>query len=139
MRQFSNINPLERIISCASYLTAGMAGFIWWIIAVVIKKNVKPFLIYHIMQSIFLSIAYFIFMELYKLVFIIFAKIPLINAFMFFFNSVINGPLPLFWGMSLLQVLTTTLMLYLAITSFCGRYTYIPWVSDIINTNLGRK
>lgn len=139
MKQSSSINPLERIIACASYLTAGMAGFIWWIIAILIKKNVKPFLIYHIMQSIFISIAYFIFIELYKLVFIIIAKIPVINAIMFFFNTVITGPLPLFWGLSLLQVLTTAIMLYLAATSFMGIYTYIPWVSDIINTNTGRK
>ena len=91
------------------------------------------------MQSIFLSIAYFIFIELYKLVFIIFAKIPIINACMFFFDNILNGPQPLIFGLSLLQALTTTLMLYLAITSLAGIYTYIPWVSDIINTNTGRK
>ena len=139
MRPHNSINPLDRIIAAASYLTAGMAGFVWWIVSILIKKNVKQFLIYHIMQSIFLSIAYFIFIELYKLVFVIFAKIPLINAFMFFFDNILNGPLPLMFGLSLLQVFTTTIMIYLAITSFAGIYTYIPWVSDIININTGRK
>lgn len=139
MRQFNSINPLERVIAAASYLTAGMAGFIWWIIAILIKKNVKQFLIYHIMQSIFISIAYFIFVQLYQLIFVIVAKIPIINAFMFFINTIINNPLPLFMGLSLIQVLTTTVMFYLAITSFMGMYTYIPWVSDIININSGRK
>ena len=139
MRQFNSINPLERVIAAASYLTACMAGFIWWIIAILIKKNVKQFLIYHIMQSIFISIAYFIFVQLYQLIFVIVAKIPIINAFMFFINTIINNPLPLFMGLSLIQVLTTTVMFYLAITSFMGMYTYIPWVSDIININSGRK
>lgn len=139
MKQSSSVNPLERVLAAASYLTAGMVGFVWWIVAILIKKRVKPFLIYHIMQSIFLSIAYFIFIELYKLVFIIFAKIPLINALMFFFNSLINNPLPLFWGLSLLQVFTTAVLLYLATTSFMGMYSYIPWVSDIIDINTGRK
>ena len=139
MKPFNSVNPLERIIGASSYLTAGMVGFIWWIIAVLIKKNVKQFLIYHIMQSIFISIAYFIFIELYKLVFVIVAKIPIINAFMFFINTLINNPLPLFMGLSLIQVLTTTIMFYLAVTSFMGMYTYIPWVSDIININSGRK
>ena len=139
MKQFNSVNPLERVIAASSYLTAGMVGFIWWIIAVLIKKNVKQFLIYHIMQSIFISIAYFIFIELYKLVFVIVAKIPIINAFMFFINTVINNPLPLFMGLSLIQVLTTTIIFYLAVTSFMGMYTYIPWVSDIININTGRK
>ena len=139
MKQSSAVNPLERILAAATYLTAGMVGFVWWLIAVLIKKRVKPFLIYHIMQSIFISIAYFIFIELYKLVFIIFAKIPILNAIMFFLNSLINNPLPLFWGLSMLQVFTTTVLLYLAITSFMGMYSYIPWVSDIININTGRK
>ena len=139
MRFNNSINLIDRIIASASYLTAGMAGFIWWIIAMLIKKNVKPFLIYHIMQSIFLSIAYFIFIELYKLVFIIFAKVPIINAIMFFLDNILNGPQPLIFGLSLLQAFTTTIMLYLAITSLVGIYTYIPWVSDIINTNTGRK
>lgn len=139
MKQSNSVNPLERVLAAASYLTAGMVGFVWWIIAILIKKRVKPFLIYHIMQSIFISIAYFILIELYKLVYIIFAKIPLINALMFFFNSLINNPLPLFWGLSMLQVFTTSILIYLAATSFMGMYSYIPWVSDIIDINTGRK
>ena len=131
--------PIERIISALTYLTAGMAGFVWWIIAIIFKKGVRPFLIYHIMQSIFISIAYFIFLELYKLVFIIFAKIPLINSLFFMFNSVINGPISLFYGYSLLQIFTTAVVLYLSVTSFMGYYSYIPWVSDIINGNTGRR
>ena len=139
MKQSNSVNPLERVLAAASYLTAGMVGFVWWIIAILIKKRVKPFLIYYIMQSIFISIAYFILIELYKLVYIIFAKIPLINALMFFFNSLINNPLPLFWGLSMLQVFTTSILIYLAATSFMGMYSYIPWVSDIIDINTGRK
>jgi len=138
LNQFSNINPLEKIISSLSYLTAGMAGFIWLIIAAFMKKTVKPFLMYHIMQSIFLSIAYFLFIELYKLFFIVIAKVPIINSILFLFNSILFNPLPLFWGMSLFQVFTTTVVLYLAITSLLGKYSYIPYVSDIIKRNVGR-
>lgn len=140
MRQFNNtIYPIERVISSATYLTTGMAGFIWLIIAAVIKKRVTPFLMYHILQSIFISIAYFIFISLYRLTFIIFAKIPLINAIVFGIDRFFNAPLILFYGLSLLQIVTTIIILYLAITSFCGKYSYIPWVSDIINNNTGRK
>ena len=139
MKQFDTINPMERIISAASYLTAGMAGFLWLILAAFLKKRIKSFLMFHIMQSIFLSIAYFLFIELYKLIFIILVKIPLLNSLFLFFNSLIFNPLPLFWGMSLMQVFTTTLILYLAITSFIGQYSYIPWVSDIIRNNTGDR
>ena len=139
MRQYNSVHPIERIISAATYLTAGMAGFVWLIIAALMKKRVTQFLMYHTFQSIFLYIAYFLFFELYKLIFIIVAKIPLFNTVMFIFNNLINSPLPLLNGFSLLQALTSAVMLYLAITAFMGQYSYIPWVSDIINANTGRK
>ena len=140
MRQYSNEpSPIEKIISAASYLTAGMAGFIWIIVAAFMKKNIKSFLMYHIMQSIFLSIAYFLFMELYKLTFIAFAKIPLFNVLIFCINVLLFNPLPIFWGLSLLQVLTSGIILYLAVTSFMGMYSYVPFVSDIIRGNTNTK
>jgi hypothetical protein len=135
LRQFNTISPIERIISAASYLTAGMAGFIWMIIGAVLKKQITPFLMYHILQSIFLSIAYFILVELSKLLFVILYKIPLINAIPYF----INMPLPLFYNLSIIQVITTAVILYLAITSFMGMYSYFPYVSEIINSNTGRR
>ena len=130
---------IERIISAATYLTAGMAGFVWLIVAVLLNKRPTQFILYHTFQSIFLYIVYFIFFELYKLVFIIIAKIPIINAVMFMFNNLINSPITLLSGLSLLQAFTSAVILYLAITSFMGQYSYIPWVSDIINSNTGRK
>lgn len=138
MKQFNEISPIERIIAAASYLTAGTAGFIWIIIAAVFKKNIKSFLMFHIMQSIFLSIAYFLLIELYKFAFIAFAKVPLLNIGVYFINNILFNPLPLFWGLSLLQIFTTTIILYLAVTSFIGMYSYIPWVSDIIKGNTGK-
>lgn len=135
--QYNTINPMERIISAASYLTAGLAGFLWLILAAILKKTVKSFLMYHIMQSIFISIVYFLFIELYKLLFVILVKIPLINSLFLFFNSVVFNPLPLFWGMSLMQVFTSTVILYLIITSFMGMYSYIPYISNIIKSNTG--
>ena len=139
MRQFNTINPMERIISAASYLTAGMVGFIWLIIAALLRKTVKSFLMFHIMQSIFISIAYFLFIKLYQLVFIILVKIPLINSLLLFFNSIVFNPLPIFWGMSLIQLFTSAVIIYLVITSFMGMYSYIPYVSDIIKTNTGNR
>lgn len=139
LRQFDNINPLERIIASASYFTAGMAGFIWMIIAALLKKGIKPFLMFHIFQAIFISIAYFIFIELYKLLFIILVKIPLINSMFLLFNGLIFNPLPIFWGMSLMQIFTSMIILYLAITSFIGQYSYLPYVSDIIKSYTGNR
>lgn len=125
--------PIERILSAATYLTAGGVGFVWLIIAAFMRKTVTPFLMYHIMQSIFLSILFFLVSVLGELVYVILYKIPLINAIPYF----INMPLSFLFGLSLLQAFTTTVILYLAITSGMGYYSYLPWVSDIIRGNVG--
>lgn len=129
------IYPIERIISAASYLTAGGAGFIWLLVAAVMKKHVTPFLMYHILQSIFLSIAYFLLTVFAELIYVILYRIPVVNAIPYF----INMPIPYLFGLSIIQGFTTLVILYLAITSFMGLYSYIPWVSNIINTNTGRR
>jgi len=129
------IYPIERIISAATYLTAGGVGFVWLIIAALMKKRVTPFLMYHIMQSIFLAIAYFLLTTLCELTYVILYRIPLINAIPYF----INMPLPFLFGLSIVQGITTGIILYLAITAFMGQYSYFPWVSDIINQNTGRR
>ena len=135
MRPSNEIYPIERIISAASYLTAGFAGFIWLIIAAILRKRVTPFLMYHILQSIFLSILYFLLVTFAELIYVILYRIPLINAIPYF----INMPLPFLFNLSIVQTLTTAIILYLAITSAMGMYSYLPWVSDIINVNTGRK
>ena len=133
------IYPIERIISCASYLTLGLAGFIWLIVATLLKKRVTDFIMYHIMQSIFLSMAYYVLVLLSKLapvqfLYMLLYKIPLINLIPYF----INMPLPLFMGLSLFQLLKVLIILYLAGSSFMGIYTYVPYVSNIIKGNTGK-
>ena len=132
MQPSKQIYPIERLISAlSSFANINEYGFI----AALMKKHVTPFLLYHILQSIFLSILYFLIATFADLIYVILYRIPLINAIPYF----INMPLPFLFGLSILQGLTTAVILYLAITAFCGIYSYIPWVSDIINTNTGRK
>ncbi len=129
------IYPIERIISAASYLTAGGVGFMWLIVTALLKKHLTPFLLYHIMQSIFLSILYFLIATFAELIYVILYRIPVINAIPY----LINMPLPFVYGLSIIQLITTVIILYLAITAVMGLYSYVPWVSDIININTGRK
>ena len=135
MQRSNDVYPIERVLSAATYFTAGLVGFVWMIVAALMKKRVTPFLMYHIAQSIFLSIAYFLLAQLCGLVFVIVYRIPFINAIPY----IINMPIPIAFGLSILQLVTTTVLLYLAISSFMGYYSYFPWVSDIIDKNLGRK
>ena len=117
----NQVYPIERILSAATYLTAGGVGFVWLIIAAFMRKHVTPFLMYHIMQSIFISILFFLLSIFGELIFIILYRIPLINAIPY----LISMPLPFAFGLSIVQVITTTVILYLAITSGMGYYSYI--------------
>lgn len=127
--QFNKPYAIERLLSAGTYLTAGLVGFIWLIIAALIRKQVRPFLMYHIMQSIFLSIAFFLISQLASLVYVILYRIPVINAIPYLLN------MPLIGRLSVIQAFTTTIILYLAITSAMGLYSYLPWISDIIKGN----
>lgn len=134
LRPSKPIYPIERLISALTYLTTGLVGFVWLIIAAIMKKHVTPFLMYHILQSIFISMAYFLIATFAKLIYVILYKIPLINAIPYF----INMPIPFLFGLSILQTLTTAVILYLAITAAMGLYSYVPYVSNIIRQNTGR-
>ena len=134
MRHFNKPYPIERILSVATYLTAGGVGFVWLVIGALMKKQVAPFLMYHILQSIFLSILFYIADILLKMLFVVLYKVPLINAI----PVIINSPIGFLFNLSLLQLFTTTIILYLAITSGLGYYSYLPWVSNIIRGNTGR-
>ena len=125
--------PIERILSAATYLTAGGVGFVWLIIAALARKTVTPFLMYHILQSIFISITFFLLSVLGELVYVILYRIPLINAIPYFLNM----PISFLFGLSIIQGFTTSIILYLAITSGMGYYSYIPWISEIIKGNTG--
>lgn len=125
---------IERIVSALSYVTAGMIGFIWLILGVLTKSGLRPFMKYHIFQSIFLSMGYFLALIILDKVAVIINFIPIVrNIFsMILFPFVI----PIIFGLSIIQILIYTVIFYLAVTSFMGRYSYLPWISEIIKKNV---
>ena len=127
--------PIERILSFSTYLTAGGVGCVWLIIAALLKKRVTKFLMYHIFQSIFISILFFLIYNLLGFVSIILYKIPVINVIPY----LLNLPISFLFNLSIIQACTTSIILYLAITSGLGYYSYLPWVSNIIKANPGIK
>ena len=133
MQQYNKPYPIERILSAATYLTAGGVGFIWLIIAALSKRRVTNFLMYHILQSIFISIAFYLLSVLGNLLYMILYRIPFINAIPY----LLNLPIQIALNLSLIQIFTTTIILYLAITAGMGYYSYLPIVSKIIKGNTG--
>ena len=135
MQHSKNVYPIERIIAFLTYMSVGLVGFIWLIISALAKKQTTTFLMYHILQSIFLSILFFLLNTFAELIYVILYRIPFINAIPYF----VNMPLPFLFGLSIIQAITTLILLYLSITAFLGLYSYLPWVSDVIKSNIGHK
>ena len=128
--------PIERIIAPLSYITMGMVGFIWLIIGLFTKARLKPFLQYHIFQSIFIALAFAVLSIFIGWLSNILSVIPIINHIVAQITFWLN--MPLLFGYSLMQIVIYGFLGYLAFTSFLGTYSYIPWVSDIIDHNIGR-
>lgn len=128
---------IERIVSALSYFTMGFIGFIWLILGLITRSNLRAFTQYHIFQSIFISIGYFLLCMFCGFVLNILSFIPFINRLVaqltFYFNA------PLFGPYSLIQTVLYGVVIYLAVTAFMGQYSKIPWVSDIIDHNVGRR
>lgn len=132
--RYENPYLIERLVSALSYVTSGFIGFIWLLLGIFTKSNLRPFLKYHIFQSIFLAIAYFLLWQLCIMLSSIVNMIPIVRNII----SMIIFPLviPLVFGFSIVQILVYTVIFYLVVTSLMGRYSYIPWISDIIKMNV---
>lgn len=130
-----SIGILDRIISFLSYITAGWGGMIILVVMYFRKKTPSHFLRYNAMQSIFISLLYFIIAMGLGLILKFLSYIPFINYLVaqiaFFFNR------PLLLDYSLIQLFTTCLIAYLAISSLLGIYPRVYWISkNIIDRNV---
>ena len=124
----SNPTTVEKIISAASYLTMGIVGFITLIILTIQKAYIKPFLKYHILQSIFLSVLMFISQFIINIISTVGLSIPFVKDFLEIVLTLLFAPI--FVGFSMVTLLVLSLLLYFAIGAILGKFSYFPWVSD---------
>ena len=136
MRENNSPYMIERLVAGFSYLTMGMAGFIWLIISLFTKAALKPFLQYHIFQSIFISLAFAVLSIFIGWLSNLLSFIPFINRLVAQITFLLN--MPLIFSYSLIQTVIYILLIYLAVMAFAGKYSYIPWISDIIDQNVSK-
>ena len=127
----------ERIISCLSYLTFGIAGVVWIVVSYIAKNQMSSFCSYNIYQSIFFSIFLYILSLFCSIVSGILCAVPflckIINDFSIFFAQT-----PIYFGYTLWGLIIFVITCYLAIFSFLGRYPYLPFISDVVGSNFRR-
>lgn len=131
-----NDNPtvVDRIICLLSYLTMGLVGFIWLIIISVQKAYFKPFLKYHILQSIFISVLIYIFGIVAQILLGMITLVPIVGQLITTGHAFLT--LGIFGGYSAINLMIGLLVLYLAIGALMGKYSYFPWISDNIKQML---
>ena len=136
MYRDEKIYVIERLVAGLSYPTMGLVGFVWLILGLFTHAKLRPFLMYHIFQSIFISIALYLLGMLVGFIINILSVVPFVNNIVLNIVMMLNSPI--LWGQSVIQLIIGVLLVYLAVTAFMGMYSYIPYVSDIINQNVRR-
>ncbi len=125
---------IERIVAALSYPTMGLIGFVWLILGLFTNAKLRPFMQYHIFQSIFISIALVLLNMLFAFLINIISVVPFINVLVLNIMVFLNSPV--FMNYSIIQIVIALALLYLGVTAFLGKYTYIPYVSEIIDQNV---
>lgn len=127
----------DRLIAVVNYVTFGLVGFVYLIINAIRKGRMSAFLQYHIFQSFFLVMLYWLLSVFVSMIAQILSFIPFINILvlklLFYFNT------PFFFGRySVVSGTVSLIIVYLVLTSIQGMYSYFPWVSDIIKQHVRR-
>ena len=124
----------EKIGATVAYLTLGIWGLIWLLIS---RKNYfeqKDFVRFHCYQSLFLGMLYLFVPQglaiFFSLITQIFGLVPLFFVLVEGLH-VVHGILQ-----SIIHYGGLVLIIYCVIFCLYGKYTNIPWISQIINRML---
>jgi len=128
---------IERLVVSLTYLSMGMIGFIWLVLGALTRTASTNFVKYHVFQSIFISIALFLLNYLLGIITEILSVIPFIKAIVAQIYYLLNVPIVI--NYSIIQLTLYAFIIYAMTTSALGKYTYIPFVSDIIAENFGHR
>ncbi len=136
--QHSNnfVSPIEKIISVLSYITMGIAGLLWFILAYFLKKKLRYFLMYNITQSMTLAIILAIFKLLTDIILSLIAKIPFLDFIVAVFNIIISFKLirisSIGLSFTIFEIFLFILLSYIIFGIILGRIFYIPYLSDFM-------
>ena len=126
------VTPFERIVASLSYFTVGAFGFVYYIIALLMKKHLSYYLRYNILQSVFLSFLFFTLSMVLGFICNLLLMIPLVNVPVSWLILLFNRPFA--GSYSLLQLALIALIVYLIFVAIRGKYPRVYWVSRVIES-----
>lgn len=132
-KNYCEPSAMEKLIAAATYVFP-LIGFVYLVIAALMKKDIKPFLKFHIFQSIFLAFTIWIVVAGITFAMNLLSYIPLVKNIVGMVTFLLNTPI--LFGFSVVTFVYLLFLVYLIIGVFKGTYSYIPWVTNIIKANL---
>lgn len=125
----------DRFVAIASYFTFGMAGLIWLIASFLIfKKPATPFALYHIYQSIFISVLLYVLSMAFSISYSFVVGIPYIGEFFKLINLYLFN-MPIFFTFTLSNFIIFIILVHLSLGALLGKLSYFPFISDVIKSN----
>ena len=126
-------SAIEKFVAILSYINP-LIGFIVIIISAIMKKDMRPFLKYHVFQSIFLAFTLWIIASGLTLLMNIVSYIPIVKNIVSMITFFLNTPI--IAHLSVIQCGYLLLVIYLIIGVLRNSDSFVPWVSNIIKSNL---
>lgn len=135
-RNNANIMPIEKIISILSYITMGIVGLVWVIIAFVNKKSLRYFLMYNVSQSMVIAIILAIIKLILDLLIPILWIIPIISYIASLLNFIVSVKVVrlYFLGISftIFELFVFLLLTYIIAGVIVGRNFYVPILTKLM-------
>ncbi|MBR1977155.1 hypothetical protein IKA15_02630 [bacterium] len=135
VRQLYPLTIIERFICALTYLTFMFVGLVWLILCHITKKRMPPVVEYHIYQSFLLSVILYVVSLICEISFGFMMGLPYIGGYVKKFLIFTAGT-PIYLTFTLVHFVIFIIMLYLAIFAFFGKYSYLPYISDMVKSNL---
>ena len=128
------VSPLEKFISITSYFTMGIFGLFWLILAHCLKKNLRYFLQYNIVQSLLISIILAIFNLVIDIIFSLLALIPIFDGIVAILNLFISVKVIsiLYFSFSVFELLIFILLSYISLGIIINKISYIPGLTGLV-------
>ena len=134
----NNVSFLDRIISVLTYYTFGAVGVFCMILYALLRKSASKFATYHILQSIFLSIILYLITLLMEIAVGFTINLPFVGGFI---KKIViyASQTPIYLGFSLIHYIIFIIISYLAIFALFGKHSYLPYISEMVKSNLGDR
>ncbi len=134
------VTNIEKIISILSYITMGIVGLLWLIIAHIKNKKLRFFLMYNVVQSMVIAILLTIIKLCLDIILSILAKLPILDFIAAIIYYIISFKIIRFYSLGIsftaFELILFLLLIYIIIGIFLGRIFYIPYLSDFMNRTM---